>query len=229
VYRKKFEYRTNPAGTARHELPIGTTSTHTKETTLKMHLVMTAAFVGLCSHAAFAAGEGGESDTWSRLEPKAFTRSTQALTIATTKSSTSPQGFPVPARVAGGEGGDGDTWSAVQDLASAPSTRSPVVATTAPLSSLQREYTSAYGTPAQRDSANRIVHLSPSLHSIDVANGETVTFIVDAQNGSQRSFAWRFDVSPVLSHVDLSEVAPADLSVQNVRVFVAPDSRYRGG
>ena len=150
---------------------------------MKMHLVMTAAIVGLCSHAAFAAGEGGA----------------------------------------------GDTWSEAQALASAPSSRSPVVATAAPLSSLQREYTSAYGTPAQRDSSNRIVQLSPGLHSVDVAYGESVTFIVDAENGKQRSFAWRFDVSPALSHVDLSEVAPADLSVQNVRVFVAPDSRYRGG
>jgi hypothetical protein len=187
---------------------------------MKMHLVL-AAFAAVCSHAAFAASEGG--DTWSEMQPQPVARSTRPFTIATTPLSTSPQGFPVPAS----EGGD--TWSEIQSQATARSTRSPVVATTAPLSSLQREYTSAYGTPAQLDSANRIVRLSPSLHSVNVAYGETVRFIVDAENGSQRSFAWRFDVSPVLSHVDLSEVAPADLPAQNVRVFVAPDSRYRGG
>ena len=88
---------------------------------------------------------------------------------------------------------------------------------------------SAYGTPAESASADRIVRLLPSLHSINVAYGETVKFIVDGEKGSERSFTWRFDVSPALTHVDLSEVAPADLSAQNVRVFVAPDSTYRGG
>jgi hypothetical protein len=190
---------------------------------MKMHLVL-AAFAAVCSHAAFAASEGG--DTWSEMQPQPVARSTRPFTITDTPLSTSPQGFPVPAS----EGGD--TWSVVQSLANARSTQSPVVATTAPLSSLQRDYPSypsPYGTPAQLDSANRIVRLSPSLHAVNVAYGETVRFIVDAENGSQRSFAWRFDVSPVVSHVDLSEVAPADLPAQNVRVFVAPDSRYRGG
>jgi Heavy-metal resistance protein CzcE len=138
----------------------------------------------------------------------------------------SPQGFPVPSS------GGGDTWSAVQSQATAGSTRSSVFATTAPLSTLLRDhpdYTSAYGTPAEPDSADRIVRVSPSLRSVTVAYGETVKFIVDGENGSERSFAWRFDVSPVLTHVDLSEVAPAHLPAQNLRVFVAPGSRSRGG
>ena len=188
---------------------------------MKMHLVLTAAFAALCSHAAFAASEGG--DTWSAVQPQAAARSPQPLAITTSASFTSPQGFPVPAS----EGGD--TWSALRSQATARSTPSPVVATTAPLSSLQRDYPSVYGTPAEPDSADRIVRVSRSLHSVDVAYGETVKFIVDGENGSERSFTWRFDVSPVLTHVDLSEVAPADLPAQNVRVFVAPDSRYRGG
>jgi len=188
---------------------------------MKMRLVMAATFAGLCSHAAFAASEGG--DTWSELQPQPVAGSTRALTISTSATLTSPQGFPVPAS----EGGD--TWSALHSQATARSNRSPVVATTAPLSSLLRDYPGTYGTPAQPDSADRIVRLSRSLRSVDVAYGETVKFIVDAENGAERSFAWRFDVSPVLSHVDLSDVAPADLPAQNVRVFVAPDSRYRGG
>jgi hypothetical protein len=145
------------------------------------------------------------------------------LAITTSASFSSPQGFPVSAS----EGGD--TWSALGSQATARSTPSPVVATTAPLSSLQRDYPSVYGTPAEADSADRIVRVSRSLHSVNVAYGETVKFIVDGENGSERSFTWRFDVSPVLTHVDLSEVAPADLPERNVRVFVAPDSRYRGG
>ena len=35
---------------------------------MKTHLVMAAAFAALCSHAAFAASEGG--DTWSELHPQ---------------------------------------------------------------------------------------------------------------------------------------------------------------
>ena len=148
---------------------------------MKMHLVLVAAFAALCSHAALAGSEGG--DTWSELQPQPYARSSQ----------------------------------------------SPVVATTAPLSTLQREYASVYGTPAQVDFADRIVRLGPDSRSINVAYGETVKFIVNGTNGLERSFAWRFDVSPVLTHVDLSDVAPADLPAQNVHIFVAPDSRYRGG
>ena len=70
---------------------------------MKTHLVMAAAFAALCSHAAFAASEGG--DTWSELQPQSVARSTGSLAIATSAPMTSPQGFPVPAS----EGGD--TWS----------------------------------------------------------------------------------------------------------------------
>ena len=191
---------------------------------MKMHLAMTAAFAALCSHAAFAASEG--DDTWSAVQPQAAARSQRPLAITTGASFSSPQGFPVPAS----EGGD--TWSAVNPQATARSTPSPAVATTAPLSTLQRDYPdyrTAYGTPAEPDSADRIVRVSRSLQSVNVAYGETVKFVVDGENGSERSFTWRFDVSPALTHVDLSEVAPADLPAQNLRVFVAPDSRYRGG
>jgi hypothetical protein len=191
---------------------------------MKMHL-LAAAFAGLSSHAAFARYDGG--DTWSGLEPQPVVHSTRPLTVAAIASSSSVGRdylYDAPPRYDGG-----DTWSALQPKAVAPSTQSPVLATTAPLSSLQRDYPSVYGTAAQPDSADRIVRLSGSSPSVNVAYGETVKFIVTGDYGSERSFAWRFDVSPALTHVDLSDVAPADLHVQNVRVFVAPDSRYRGG
>jgi len=223
--REKFEYRASPIGTAGHDLPNGTTSHQTKEPFMKTHLVWAAALAGLCSHGAFARYDGG--DTWSELEPKPVVHSTQPLTVAADASSSREQRnylYDAPARYDGG-----DTWSALDPKHVAASTQPPVLATTAPLSSLQREYPSVYGTSAEPDSADRIVRLSDSSHSVDVAYGETVKFIVTGDYGSERSFAWRFDVSPALSHVDLSDVAPADLHVQNVRVFVAPDSRYRGG
>jgi len=191
---------------------------------MKMHLVLTAAFAGLCS-LAFARYDGG--DTWSELEPQPVARSAQPLVVTTIAPlGTVQRDYPygAPGRYDGG-----DTWSAVEPRSGAPSTPSLVVATTAPLSTLRRDYPSIYGTPAEADSADRIVRVSGSARSINVAYGETVTFVVDGENGSERSFAWRFDVSPSLSHVDLDEVAPAGLTARNVRVFVAPDSRYRGG
>jgi hypothetical protein len=146
---------------------------------MKMHLVL-AAFAGLCSHAAFARYEGG--DSWSELEPKPYTRSSQLL----------------------------------------------MVATIAPLRSLQRDYPNVYGTPADPASVGRIVRLGNGSHWVNVAYGESVKFIVKGDDESERSFAWRFDVEPNTSHVDLSDVAPADLPVHDVRVFVAPDPRYSG-
>jgi len=222
---KKFEYRASPVGTARHDLPSGTTSTQAKEPFMKMHLVLAAALAGLCSHAAFARYDGG--DTWSAVEPQPVAGSTRPLSVAMVAPLSSVQRdylYDAPARYDGG-----DTWSKLQPNASARSSQPLTVATTAPLSTLQRDYPSVYGTPAQPESADRIVRLSPAARSINVAYGETVKFMVTGENGAERSFAWRFDVSPSMTHVDLDEVAPADLPAQNVRVFVAPDSRYRGG
>ena len=191
---------------------------------MKMHLVLTAAFAGLCS-LAFARYDGG--DTWPELEPHPVARATQPLVVTTIAPLSTAQRDYVDG--APGRYDGGDTWSAMEPKSAAPSTPSLVVATTASLSTLRRDYPSIYGTPAEGRSADRIVRVSDSARSINVAYGETVTFVVNGENGSERSFAWRFDVSPALSHVDLSDVAPADLDVQKVRVFVAPDARYRGG
>ena len=75
----------------------------------------------------------------------------------------------------------------------------------------------------------RIVELSPSTRWVSVAYGEKVTFNTVGANGTQRSFAWQFDVSPVRSFVDLDDVAPADFPARSVRVFVAEAPEYRGG
>jgi hypothetical protein len=88
---------------------------------MKMHLVMTAAFAGLCSHAAFAASEGG--DTWSALQPQAYTQSVQSTVVATSAPSSKLQdGFSIAAS----EGGD--TWSALQPQLYADATASLMAA-----------------------------------------------------------------------------------------------------
>jgi hypothetical protein len=91
---------------------------------MKMHLAMTVAFAGLCSHAAFAASEGG--DTWSQLQPQAYTSSIQSPAVATSAYSNKlPGGFAIAAN----EGGD--TWSALQTRADTASTQLARTATSA--------------------------------------------------------------------------------------------------
>ena len=192
---------------------------------MKRNLVLAAALAAVTSHAALGASEGG--DTWSEVQPQAYAHSTRPLAVLAPAPASSVQRdylYGAPGRSEGG-----DTWSEVQPQPYARSSESPVFATRAPLSVLQHENPSVYGTPAEGDFTDRTVRLGSGSRWINVAYGETVRFIATGENGSERSFAWRFDVSAALSHVDLSDVAPADLDVQKVRVFVAPDARYRGG
>jgi hypothetical protein len=184
---------------------------------MKMHLVVAAALTALSSHAALARYDGG--DTWSELEPSPITGSSQAFQASTGASLSSAQ----LARYDGG-----DTWSEVEAGPVTASTEPMQVATIASLSSLQHEQPSARGTPVDPDSADRTVRLEPGSHWVNVEYGESVKFIVASEGGAERSFAWRFDGSPITSEVDLSDVAPADVSVHGVRVFVAPDPRYSG-
>ena len=131
------------------------------------------------------------------------------------------------AALAASEGGD--TWSELQPRPQADTSRLPAVATTGKLSALQREHPSVYGTPADVNSADRTVQLGPDSRWVNVDYGETVLFVIPGGDGTERSFAWRFDVSPAVSEVDLSKVAPADFPDHNVQVFVAEDRRYFGG
>jgi hypothetical protein len=108
----------------------------TKEPFMKMHLVMTAVFAGLCSHAAFAASEAG--DTWSAVQERAVAGSIKSPMVAKSLSSSSLKGaFPITAS----EGGD--TWSAVQALAYAGSTQSPIAAITTSSISPKRGFPTA--------------------------------------------------------------------------------------
>ena len=185
---------------------------------MKMHVAFAAALAALGSHAALAASEGG--DTWSEVQPKPFARSTQPLTVPAPVPVSNLQHAYLHGAPGGSEGGD--TWSEVQPQPYARWTQSPEVATIAPWSSLQHETSTVNGTPAQADSVDRIVRLGPESRWMDVAYGETVKFIVNGEDGAERSFVRRFDVSPAVSHVDLSDVAPADLSAQK-GTFVLTD------
>jgi len=136
-------------------------------------------------------------------------------------------GLSTHAAFAWSEGGD--TWSSVAPKAYSGSAPVMTVSTIGSLSQLQSERTSGKGMPATGDASDRIVELSPSTRWVSVAYGEKVTFNTVGANGTQRSFAWQFEVSPVRSFVDLDDVAPADFPARSVRVFVAEAPEYRGG
>jgi hypothetical protein len=147
---------------------------------MKIKLALTAALIGLGSHAAYAASEGG--DTWTSVAPAPHARSTPIM-----------------------------------------------VATIAGLDGLLHAGGSPYGTPTAPEASDRVVLLGPGMRSIDVAYGERVTFMSNDGHGVRRSFAWRFDVSPMNTHVDLNDVAPPEFPAGGIRVFVAAQPEYRGG
>ena len=140
--------------------------------------------------------------------------------------------FASHAALAASEGGD--TWSELQPqpfVASdhAASDRDVVVATTANLSDLRSDQPNpAFGTPVQDAVADRIVQLGSGSQWVNVAYGESVEFVVPGGSGPERSFTWRFDVSPAVTEVDLSKVAPAQFLDHEVQVFVAPNPLYNG-
>ena len=88
---------------------------------------------------------------------------------------------------------------------------------------------SAYGSPVDSRKVERVVHLGPDSNWVNVSYGETVRFVAPDGNATDRSFTWRFDVSPEITYVDLSKVAPVDFPDRNVRVFVGPNPLYVGG
>ena len=85
---------------------------------------------------------------------------------------------------------------------------------------------SAYGTPVQSQKVDRIVYLKPHSRWANVNYGETVRFVARNSDGSEQSFSWRFNVSPEVNSVALSQVAPASFPDREVRVYVEPDPRY---
>ena len=88
---------------------------------------------------------------------------------------------------------------------------------------------SNFGTPAQSRKVDETVHLGPGSRWVNINYGETVRFIAQGSDGSEHSFAWRFNVSPNVDSVGLGKVAPADFPVRQVRVYVEADPRYLPG
>lgn len=72
------------------------------------------------------------------------------------------------------------------------------------------------GSAASDQSVDRQIELRPGAKYVNVTRGETVLIKAGGQ-----AFAWKFDTlgTPVFS---LQEIAPKDINVQGVQVYVAP-------
>lgn len=198
---------------------------------MKTQVLTAAVLAALVSRVALAASEGG--DTWSEVQPA----QQSTYSVLQSASSVDPASLALGAAFEGSEGGD--TWSSVQALRG---TSGQQIAQ-GRLGSSSTEYTSlaggseggdtwsrfAYGTPATGTSGDRTVYVGPNSHTLNVAYGETVRFVAESGNAPERSFGWRFDVTPEGASFALSRVAPVDFASHNLRVFVSPDPLYAGG
>lgn len=80
-----------------------------------------------------------------------------------------------------------------------------------------------YGSAASDAAATRQIDVTATTKWVNVANGETVRFNLDGQ-----SFVWNFGTLRSEASFDLSAIAPKDLHVPMVRVYVASNPLYHG-
>jgi hypothetical protein len=81
---------------------------------------------------------------------------------------------------------------------------------------------SYYGHPSQPNAATRTVVVTSSTKYVNVDQDDVVTFVV---NGN--SFTWQFDTLRPSDSVDLSSIAPREVSVPAVSIYVAPNPIYQ--
>jgi hypothetical protein len=70
---------------------------------------------------------------------------------------------------------------------------------------------------------NRNIEIGTGTRYVNVTNGETVTFTVDGQR-----FAYAFNAWNSIGVINLSAIAPKDLKVPEVRVYIAPNPIGQG-
>lgn len=81
-----------------------------------------------------------------------------------------------------------------------------------------------YGAPAADTAAARTIALQPGTKYVNVVNGETVKFTA---NG--KSFSWHVQTYRNVTRFDLQKIAPQQLALADIRVYVAPNPLYAGG
>ena len=81
------------------------------------------------------------------------------------------------------------------------------------------------GDPAPPTAAGRAIAISPNTKFVNVQGAEVVRFDV----GANKSFAWSFNGSVVVTSFDLARVAPSGMLDHAVTAYVSPNPLYIGG
>ncbi len=79
----------------------------------------------------------------------------------------------------------------------------------------------ALGNAVPASAATRTVTISSATDYVNVNQGDVVTFEADG-----KTFTWQFDTLRSNERFDLAAIAPADVHVKNVRVYVEPNPIY---
>ncbi|PJJ20311.1 Heavy-metal resistance protein CzcE [Janthinobacterium sp. OK676] len=80
-----------------------------------------------------------------------------------------------------------------------------------------------YGSSASHAAAQRSIELQPDTRHINVTRGETVTI---ARAGQR--FTWHVQTFNHQTTFALAEIAPKDMAVDGVQVYVAANPLYAG-
>jgi hypothetical protein len=78
------------------------------------------------------------------------------------------------------------------------------------------------GTLVTRHTADKALTISAVTRYVNVENGRAVRFDVDG-----RSFDFLFNTWPGDKVVDLADIAPKDIAVPHVPVYIAPNRLYQ--
>lgn len=81
--------------------------------------------------------------------------------------------------------------------------------------------TKYYGAPAAAVAASRVIDINSGVKSVQVNNGEIVTFRIDGQQ-----YTWNFQLYSREGAIALSALLPKNIRAEGVTVYVAPDPLY---
>lgn len=79
------------------------------------------------------------------------------------------------------------------------------------------------GSPAAESATQRTIMLQPDTRHINVTRGETVTIVRDGQR-----FSWHVDTDSNVTVFALAAIAPKEMAVEGIKVYVAGNPFYAG-
>lgn len=90
-------------------------------------------------------------------------------------------------------------------------------------SSPMKNTVAPYGNAIPAAAATRQITLTPGTNWVNVTHGESVNFMAEG-----KSFAWNFYTLHNDTSFDLATIAPKDINVQQIRVYVARNAGDKG-